>query len=178
MTTKEPLRGLRTVSFARPAVSREPQHSQAEEELALERRIKKREEEETRKERELVLSGKIKPSESLVDKNDRIFQIFEKIQNMEKKSRKVSLNSYTKPTLRSKWRSAFHKVNVANSVSLPMFPNTNVETAEEEEENYTHAVVTKSTLRNPVLQSFDQAKDVDDLYRIADYWLSPTKDRS
>lgn len=177
MTTKEPLRGLRTVSFAKPGVSREQQHSQAEEELALERRIKKREEEETRKERELVLSGKIKPSESLVDKSDKIFQIFEKVQNMEKKSRKVSLNSYTKPTLRSKWRSAFHKVNVANSVSLPMFPNTKAETAEEEEENSnTKAAIT--TLRNPVLQSFDQAKNVDDLYRIADYWLSPTKDRS
>ena len=28
---------------------------------------------------------------------------------------------------------------------------------------------------NPIHQSFAKAKDVEDLYRLADYWLSPSR---
>ena len=55
---------------------------------ALRRRI--REEEEARREHEHVLSGKVKPSETSII-TDKVIEIQQKVQNIELKSRKISL---------------------------------------------------------------------------------------
>ena len=159
---------------------------------ALGRRIRKREEEEAKRERELILTGKLKPSQSYI-KTDKVIQIQEKMQNIELKSRKPYVTKVKKPPVQMKWQYAVHKLHISPPVTLPMFTgealdangteggikDNNAELSDEKKEKVRTLSDTALKIRienNPVLKSFENAKDVDDLYRIAELWSNSSHD--
>ena len=166
---------------------------------AQKQRIKKRELEELNRERELILTGKLKPSESYI-KTDKVLQIQEKMQNIEIKSRKISVIKVKKPPTRIKWQYAVHRLHLSPPITVPMFNDeafesnsealdiieektleTNVNKRDEREDQV--KVLSEDALQfrienNPVLKSFEHAKDVDDLYRIAELWVNPSYEHS
>ena len=150
---------------------------------ALMRRISKREEEEARREREHVLTGKLKPSETYI-KTDKVIQIQQKMQNIELKSKKISVTKIKVPPVKMKWQYAVHKMHISPPVNKPMFTplnkdvvevDTNTEISEEKQEQ---ALIGDNALtirleNNPVFKSFENVNNVDDLYRIAEIWVNP-----
>lgn len=146
---------------------------------ALEIRIKQREKEEARKERELILNGKIRPTKDQV-KSDKILQIYERVRIL---NQKAKLESDSKPKLKtaSKWQKTARKITTTNKTpsasfsfkTLPMFP---VQTDCEELNFRSNAGIGGErkifVKENPIHKSFAEAKSVDDLYEIAEFWLS------
>ena len=138
---------------------------------ALEIRIKQREKEEARKERELILKGKIRPTEAQV-KSDKILQIYERVRSL---NQKAKLRSDSKPKLKtaSKWQKTAIKLTSSPSCfkALPMFPDKREESPGKfyQNEDTEKTIIVRD---NPIHQSFAEAKTVDDLYKLADFWLS------
>ena len=140
---------------------------------ALELRIKQREKEEARKERELILNGKIRPTEAQV-KSDKILQIYERVRLLNEKPKS---GSDFKPKLKtaSKWQRTAMKLTSSSSSfkSLPMFPDQREGEESMAKLNREEKKERKIFVReNPIHKSFAEAKTVDDLYKIADFWLS------
>ena len=89
--------------------------------------------------------------------------------------------------MRTAWQYAIHKLHITPPVSRPMFYTE--DTGEMAEEGFNHmnkdinnekvTAVNENALKmklenNPVFKSFEEAKDVDDLYRIAEIWVNPS----
>ena len=138
---------------------------------ALEERIKQREKEEARRERELILSGKVRPTAAQV-KSDKILQIYHRVQILKQKA-----NSKPKPKTASKWQRTALKLTSSSFKTLPMFPVAaresgefnNNEISEQEDSSTTSKIYVRE---NPIHKSFAEAKNVDDLYKLAEFWLT------
>ena len=148
---------------------------------ALMRRISKREEEEARREREHVLTGKLKPSETYI-KTDKVIQIQQKMQNIELKSKKISVTKMKVPPVKMKWQYAVHKMHISPLVNKPMFTPLNKDVVEvdnnteisEEKQAWNGDNALKIRLENnPVFKSFENVDNVNELYRIAEIWVNP-----
>ena len=144
---------------------------------ALEHRIKQREREEAKKERELILNGKITPTKAQV-KSDKILQIYERVRMI---NQKAKLQADSKPKLRTqkKWQRTAVKLAASASSfkTLPMFPVLTVQGESQELNRNLNIVEHNSdrqllTRENPIHKSFAEAKTVDELYQLADFWLS------
>ena len=139
---------------------------------ALEERIKQREKEEARRERELILSGKLQPTAAQV-KSDKILQIYARVRIMKQKA-----DSKQKPKTASKWQRTAFKLTSSSFKTLPMFPDAARESAEhkvksetsEEEDSRSSSKI--CVRENPIHKSFAEAKNVDDLYKLAEFWLT------
>ena len=149
---------------------------------ALMRRISKREEEEARREREHVLTGKLKPSETYI-KTDKVIQIQQKMQNIELKSKKISVTKIKVPPVKMKWQYAVHKMHISPPVNKPMFTPLNKDVVEvdnnteisEEKQAWNGDNALKIRLENnPVFKSFENVDNVNELYRIAEIWVNPS----
>lgn len=136
---------------------------------ALEERIKQREKEEARRERELILTGKVEPTAAQV-KSDKILQIYHRVRTMKQKAD-------PKPKLKtaSKWQKTAIKITSSSYKTLPMFPDPVRESEEFKvnsqisEEDSPRKILVKE---NPIHKSFADAKNVDDLYKLAEFWLT------
>ena len=152
---------------------------------ALEERIKKREKEEAKKERELILSGKKTPTSAQV-RSDKILQIYERVRLLDQKSKEAASvkKKYNKKTT-AKWQTAVSKLNIGSQSSpfksVPMFPDgfayTRRKKSDKINDRLTNVEIDSSKVysNNPIHKSFASAKNVDDLYKLAEYWLSPTR---
>ena len=157
---------------------------------ALKRRMQKREKEEAKQERERVLTGNLNPSETYL-RTDKVIQIHKTMQNIEQRCKSVSVAKVKKPPVRTKWQYAVHRLHISPTVDRPMFTKENDNQIEEEKgkdsdtrvlinvnEN-SQIAVDENAIKirienNPVYKSFETAKDVDDLYRIAEIWVNPS----
>ena len=153
---------------------------------ALEERIRRREKEEAKKERELILNGKKTPTSAQV-RSDKILQIYERVRLLDQKSKEAASQNkkYNKKT-KAKWQTAVSKLNLGAQPSpfksVPMFPdgftyNRNKKNDKTNDKFITDVEIDSSKVysNNPIHKSFASAKNVDDLYKLADYWLSPTR---
>lgn len=138
---------------------------------AMEERIKQREKEEARRERELILNGKLRPTAAQV-KSDKILQIYHRVQTMKQKA---DSNSRPKTKTASKWQRTAAAIKLTSFKTLPMFPDAVRESEEfkvkpeipQEDPNSNMYVG-----ENPIHKSFAEAKNVDDLYKLAEFWLT------
>ena len=156
------------------------------------KRIRQREREEARKERELILKGKVQPTLAQI-RSDKILQIYERVKTIEQKS-KENADSKQRKTSKAakKWQNAVAKIKIPTTPykSVPMFPDEDDENVPKvrkvgvaypkpyNEEEDTMKLINKNigvTSDNPIHKSFAAAKDVDELYKIAEYWLSPSR---
>ena len=150
---------------------------------ALKKRIKKREDEEAKRERELILKGKLRPSQSYI-KIDKVLEIHEKMQNLELKSRKVSVMKVKKPPVRMKWQTVVQRLHISGPVNKPKIAAEDGDEGGEDDTNEAQShhkqdldsISSDTALKtrianNPVYKSFENARDVDDLYRIAELWV-------
>ena len=150
-----------------------------EETRALEMRIKKREEEEAKKERELILRGKLKPTPAQL-RSDKILQIYERVRTIEQKAKDLTENKHKK-TIKTapKWKSAVSKMKLPKAPfkSVPMFTEEFGKLVKEQKDDTSeqlHDMIVEAINDNPIHKSFAAAKSVDDLYELAEYWLSPS----
>ena len=164
-------------------------------------RIRKREEAERVRDRELMLTGKLKPDPQLL-KNDRLFQLQEQIELINKQQRTPRTRQTGKSSNRNKvrWQYMLHRLNIKSDNTSPIDDNTDTEATGEptpfssstsadeakidtekhdssdESDNSTLCDSVRQEVRvtrqNPIYNAFDKATDVDDLYRIADSLLN------
>ena len=152
---------------------------------ALKKRIRKREEAEAKRERELILAGKLKHSQSYI-KCDKVIEMHEKMQNLELKSRKVSMLKVKKPPVRMKWQNVVQRLHISPPVNKPKIAAEDGDEGGEDDTNEAQSnhkqdldsILSDTALKirienNPVFKSFENATDVDDLYRIAELWVNP-----
>ena len=152
---------------------------------ALKKRIRKREEAEAKRERELILAGKLKHSQSYI-KCDKVIEMHEKMQNLELKSRKVSMLKVKKPPVRMKWQNVVQRLHISPPVNKPKIAAEYGDEGGEDDTNEAqsnhkqdlNSILSDTALKirienNPVFKSFENARDVDDLYRIAELWVNP-----
>ena len=175
---------LRQNTIKRNFLERKDNNSKEAE--ALEERIKKREKEEAKKERELILNGKKQPTPAQI-RSDKILQIYERVKFLDQKSKEASAmkKKYNKKTT-AKWKTAVSKLNLETQSSpfksVPMFPdgfayNRYKKSDKLNDKSIADVDIDSSKVysNNPIHKSFASAKNVDDLYKLADYWLSPTR---
>ena len=135
---------------------------------ALEERIKQREKEEAKRERELILNGKIRPTSAQV-KSDKILQIYHRVRVMKQKP-----DPKPKTKTASKWQRTMKLTTSSSFKTLPMFPDDR----ESEELKVKSELAEKDcsskifVRENPIHKSFAEAKNVDDLYKLAEFWLT------
>ena len=135
---------------------------------ALEERIKQREKEEARRERELILNGKLQPTAAQV-KSDKILQIYHRVRVLKQKA---DVKPRTKTA--SKWKRTMKLATASSFKTLPMFPDARdseelkIKSEIEEEDSSSNILVRE----NPIHKSFAEAKNVDDLYKLAEFWLT------
>ena len=135
-------------------------------------RIRRREEAERVRERELVLSGKLKPDQEYI-KNDKFSHLRKQIEEIDNHHRKKSVKEKRKTsTTKVRWQYMIHKLHLRPDLQPePSKPEPNQDKAETEETVPTQPRVKRD---NPVFDAFDNANDVDDLYRIAESLLNST----
>ena len=159
-------------------------------------RIKARAELELERERLLVLEGKMKVKPEHL--KDPILKLHFDCLKMEKKAKKATekrLNKKRKKAkakaIQMKWTSAKEKLKLKNFsllnngetetvVAKLVYDESNDSLKEasnsllDGDEDQDDKTKDKTSHPNPVFQAFDDAKNVDDLYRIAEIYVSPT----
>ena len=171
-------------------------------EAEQQKRIQAREELELERERLLVLEGKMKVKEEHL--KDPILKLHFDCLKMEKRAKKATAKKLKRKqrkektkAIKLKWTSAKDKLKLKN-FSLPNAAssietetvvanlvydelNDSLHQAKDSktslldgEEGTSASKAKKSLHPNPVFQAFDDAKNVDDLYRIAEIYVSPT----
>ena len=170
-------------------------------EAEQQKRIQAREELELERERLLVLEGKMKVKEEHL--KDPILKLHFDCLKMEKRAKNATAKKLKRKqrkektkAIKLKWTSAKDKLKLKN-FSLPNACSVETETVVanlvydelndslhvakdskpsllDGEEGASASKAKKSPHPNPVFQAFDDAKNVDDLYRIAEIYVSPT----
>ena len=143
------------------------------EEAQLER-IRRREEAQQVRERELILSGKLEPDREYL-KNDKFSRLHKQMDEIKTFHKKKSVNVKRKASTKVRWQYVVHKLHIntetngEEETNSPE-PETAVECSKPEPE------IPKPIPRrtNPIYSAFDNAYDVDDLYRIADSLVNST----
>ena len=148
--------------------------------LAQEERMRRREEEERVRERELFLSGRARPSQEEV-KRDRVLQIQAQLSKIEERSRRKTSSGErraSKVSTKSRWQEVVLKLHVTPRVDRQTTSDKEqeivlVDKELEQESGPSERAFQEKLASNPVFQSFERARDVEDLYRIAEFWVNP-----
>ena len=132
----------------------------------LQQRIKKREEEERARERELILAGKLKNTEESM-RDDRLLQLHQQIEDITNQHKKKGWVVKRKTSTKVRWRYMVHKLHInTKSVEESKKEETTESLAELADDLEQYVIRVKQD--NPIYDAFENANDVDDLYRIAE----------
>ena len=164
-------------------------------EAEQQKRIKARAELEIERERLLVLEGKIKVKPEHL--KDPILKLHFDCLKMEKRAKKATAKKLRRKhkkekaqAIKMKWTSAKEKLKLKNFSLLSSSTETDTVVANLVYDEVSDSIqdaskdssvtplldgeVKKEKHPNPVFQAFDDARNVDDLYRIAEIYVSPT----
>ena len=126
--------------------------------------MRKREEAEKARERELILSGKLTPDQGSF-KDDKFFQLHKQMENINKQQGKKSVSAQRKPSTKARWQCMVHKMHITTDTQSDKGEeDITATTLPDDLEQY----VVKVRQDNPIYDAFENASDVDDLYRIAE----------
>ena len=128
----------------------------------MERR-KKREEEEKERERKLILSGKLSPDHGSF-KEDKFVKLQKQMETMSRQRGKKSTSVLRKAATKVRWQYMVHKLHITLDTQTEDENDVTATVLPDDLEQY----VVKVRQDNPIYDAFENASDVDDLYRIAE----------
>ena len=126
-------------------------------------RMKKREEEEKERERKLILSGKLSPDHGSF-KEDKFVKLQKQMETMSRQRGKKSTSVPRKASTKVRWQYMVHKLHITPDTQTEDENDVTATVLPDDLEQY----VVKVRQDNPIYDAFENASDVDDLYRIAE----------